>query len=674
MEKSQRVIIMNKNGLHTRVAAMVVRQSRKIEKMWNCQLYLRRLNSQSGVPCNSVLPLVSLKLKNGEMAEVYTDEKGSDEAVSRLAGFIRQTSELEIPETEAVDTILQENTLASEKIFESINNGLIAMDSNGIINIFNKAAEEITGIKARDIIGKKGDEWVPDFNLKDLLNTKKEKLGLKYKIGKKWVITNKSPIIANKEVIGGVVVFQDISQIEELSWELHSVKELKEKFNTILETVDDGICMINRNREITYVNHPFVKIFKKEGIQVLSRKIQDLFPKEKFPNDFFMGKDEIIMVTEDGREFIMNARPIVIESNFTGNVVVAKELTEIAKLSDRIELLSEKTQFLQDELDKKESLNSAFNNIVGKSGALMESLTVASKAARTDAAVLIRGESGTGKELVARAIHRSSSRNKKPFVGMNCAAIPSNLLESELFGYEKGSFTGAYKEKRGKFEIASGGTIFLDEIGDMDKAMQAKLLRVLQEQEIERIGGIEPIKINVRVIAATNSPLEKMMEERDFRRDLYYRLNVITVVLPPLCQRKGDIPLLVEHFTEKISKKYDLPNCTIKKSALTALEQYRFPGNVRELENIIERGMTLSNNEWITIDDLPNHLRDEVNDKMKNNSPFALNGDNLPTLEEMERELIGLALKKYGSFRQAGLALGLDHKTISAKAKKYDLK
>jgi len=257
---------------------------------------------------------------------------------------------------------------------------------------------------------------------------------------------------------------------------------------------------------------------------------------------------------------------------------------------------------------------------------------------------------------------------------MNCAAIPSNLLESELFGYEKGAFTGAYKEKRGKFEIASGGTIFLDEIGDMDKAMQAKLLRVLQEQEIERIGGIEPIKINVRVIAATNSPLEKMMEEGDFRRDLYYRLNVITVVLPPLRQRKGDIPLLVEHFTEKISQKYDLPNCTIKKSALTALEQYRFPGNVRELENIIERGMTLSNNEWITIDDLPNHLRDEVTDKKKKNSPFEMNGDNLPTLEEMERELIGMALKKHGSFRQAGLALGLDHKTISAKAKKYDLK
>jgi len=287
---------------------------------------------------------------------------------------------------------------------------------------------------------------------------------------------------------------------------------------------------------------------------------------------------------------------------------------------------------------------------------------------------LIRGESGTGKEMVARAIHRANARSDKPFVGMNCAAIPSNLLESELFGYEKGAFTGAYKEKRGKFEIASGGTIFLDEIGDMDKAMQAKLLRVLQEQEIERIGGVKPIKIDVRVIAATNSPLEEMIKEGSFRRDLYYRLNVITVMLPSLRQRKGDIPLLVEYFTEKISKKYDLPKCAIKKDALTALEQYHFPGNVRELENMIEGGMTLSNTEWITLQDLPTYLCDEESKVNSSEKTFSLNGDNLPTFEEMERWLVEQALKKHGSYRKAGQALGLDHKTISKKVDKYQLK
>ncbi|MGL4607087.1 MAG: sigma 54-interacting transcriptional regulator [Eubacteriaceae bacterium] len=673
MENVKKIKIHNKNGLHTRVAAMIARQSQKIEKIWNCQLYIRRIGSQSGVPCNSVLPVVSLKIKNGEEVEIYSRERDSQEAVFKLGTFIEQTPELEIPETEDIDTILQENTLASEKIFESINNGLIAMDSNGIINIFNRAAEEITGIKAKDIIGKKGDEWVPNFNLKDLLNINHENLGLKHKIGKKWVITNKSPIIVDDEVVGGVVVFSDISQIEELSWELHSVKELKEKLDNILETVDDGICMINRNREVTYVNHPFVKMFKKTGTRVLSRKLGELFPSERFGDTFFMGKEEVLITTNDGREFIMNARPIVIETKTLGNVVVAKELTEIAKLAERIELLSEKTRYLEAELEKKEGLNPSFNNIIGKSGSLMESLMVASKAARTNATVLIRGESGTGKELVARAIHHASSRKARPFVGMNCAAIPPNLLESELFGYEKGAFTGAYKEKRGKFEIANGGTIFLDEIGDMDKAMQAKLLRVLQEQEIERVGGIKPIKIDVRVIAATNTPLEKMMEEGEFRRDLYYRLNVITVMLPPLRQRKGDIPLLVEHFTEKISKKYDLPNCNIKKDALTALENYHFPGNVRELENMIESGITLSNTDWITINDLPGYLRDEMVNVHRREKLFYEDGEELPTFEEMEKHLIEAALKKHPSFRQAGLALGLDHKTISAKAKKYKL-
>lgn len=673
MEKTQRVVIRNKNGIHTRVAAMVARQAQKIEKIWDCQLYLRRPSSRDGVTCNSVLPLVSLKIRHGELVEVYSSNPGSEEAVFKLASFLSQTAELEVPDTEAIDSILQENTLASEKIFESINNGLIAMDSHGIINIFNRAAEEITGIKAADIIGKKADEWVPNFNLNDLLTSKRENLGLKHKIGKKWVITNKSLIIVDDEVIGGVVVFQDISQIEELSGELHSVKELKEKLNNILETVDDGICMINHDREVTYVNHPFVKMFKKEGTQVLSRKIQDLFATEKFAETFFTGQGELIIKNSDKREFIMTARPIIIEQKFRGNVIVARELTEIAQLADRIELLSEKTRFLQDELAKKEELNPSFNNIIGKSGALIESLTVASKAARTDAAVLIRGESGTGKELVARAIHRAGTRHKKPFVGMNCAAIPSNLLESELFGYEKGAFTGAYKEKRGKFEIASGGTIFLDEIGDMDKAMQAKLLRVLQEQEIERIGGAHPIKIDVRVIAATNSPLEVMMEEGSFRRDLYYRLNVITVMLPPLRQRKGDIPLLVEYFTEKISRKYDLPRCTMTKTALSALEQYHFPGNVRELENMIEGGMTLSNSDWINLADLPGYLCDEIGVEPAEKSPRTGDGDNLPTFAEMERELIARALTKHGSFRQAGLALGLDHKTISAKARKYQL-
>ncbi len=674
LEPSQPVVINNNNGLHTRVAAMVVRQARKIEERWGYQLYLRRPFASTGVPCNSVLPIVSLKIKKGETVEIYSSQSGSKEAIGEMVTFLKEIPKLEGVETELVDNLLQESTLASEKIFESINNGLIAMDKRGIINIFNRAAEEITGIKAHDIIGKKGDEWVPNFNLKDLLNMKDEKLGLKHKIGSKWVITNKSPILADGEILGGVVIFQDISKIEELSWELHSVKELKRKLDHILETVDDGICMINKKQEVTYVNYPFVKMFHKDGKQVLARKINDLFPGQSFSQAFFSGKEEMILRLESGQEFILNVRPIIIEEKLRGSILVARELTEITRLVERVEALTEKTRYLQEELAKKEKLNDSFNNIIGKSGVLIESLMIASKASRTDATVLVRGESGTGKELVARAIHQASRRKGKAFVSMNCAAIPSNLLESELFGHEKGSFTGAYKEKRGKFEIADGGTLFLDEIGDMDKMMQAKLLRVLQEREIERIGGVKPIKIDVRVITATNAPLEELMETGEFRKDLYYRLNVITVMLPPLRQRKGDIPLLVEYFTEKISKKYDLPSCMMTKNALNALEDYHFPGNVRELENLIERGITLSNNEWITQKDLPAYFRESKEENDGLDWGKIKNGENIPTIKEMEKTLIECALKKVGSYRKAGLMLGLDHKTVATKAKKYGIK
>ena len=230
------------------------------------------------------------------------------------------------------------------------------------------------------------------------------------------------------------------------------------------------------------------------------------------------------------------------------------------------------------------------------------------------------------------------------------------------------------RTKPGKFELANGGTIFLDEIGDMDKAMQAKLLRVLQEQEVERVGGLAPIKIDVRVIAATNAPLETMMKAQDFRSDLYYRLNVISVLLPPLKQRKGDLPLLIEAFVDKICMRYQLPQKRISKAALQCLERYDFPGNVRELENIIERAITLSTDEWIGPWDLPAYVDkdgENVPDPREHTLEF---GEKLPTFEEMEKQLIAKALEQHKSFRKAGEALKLDHKTVSAKAKKYGLR
>ena len=318
-------------------------------------------------------------------------------------------------------------------------------------------------------------------------------------------------------------------------------------------------------------------------------------------------------------------------------------------------------------------------SIVGKSGTVVDVLALATKAAASSATVLIQGESGTGKEVIAEGIHYASSRRRSPYIRVNCGAIPGALLESELFGHEKGAFTGAVKKKLGKFELADGGTIFLDEIGEMDKNMQVKLLRVLQQREFYRVGGEENVHVDVRIIAATNRNLEQLVKEGGFREDLYYRLNVIPLVLPPLRDRVDDIPLLVEHFIEKISKDTGRPVQGISPEAMNLLMHYRWPGNVRELENVIERVITLMDGDRIETAALPSYIKGELAESVQ--EPAAdvktaaepMVGGQVRTWEEYEKDIIAHALKQAGSFNAAGKLLRLSHKTVAAKARKYQL-
>jgi two-component system response regulator AtoC len=246
-----------------------------------------------------------------------------------------------------------------------------------------------------------------------------------------------------------------------------------------------------------------------------------------------------------------------------------------------------------------------FENLVGRNSRMQEIYDLVGRIADNNATVLLNGESGTGKEVLARAIHQKSNRSQRPFVAVNCAAIPAELLESELFGHEKGAFTGAIATKVGKFELATGGTLFLDEIGHLRLDLQAKILRALQEREIERVGGTRTIKIDVRVLAATNRDLKKAIEDGAFREDLYYRLNVVPITLPPLRQRREDIPLLVEHFIAKYNREFARKVKGFSAGATAALYQYDWPGNVRELENVIERAVALAQSETISLRELP---------------------------------------------------------------------
>ena len=310
-------------------------------------------------------------------------------------------------------------------------------------------------------------------------------------------------------------------------------------------------------------------------------------------------------------------------------------------------------------------------NVVGDSAQIRAVLNLVGRVSRSDATVLITGESGTGKELIAKGIHFSGKRESKPFIPINCAAIPETLIEAELFGYKRGSFTGATQDTKGKFETANEGTLFLDEISQMPLALQPKLLRVLQEQEITRVGESTPRKIDVRIIAATNQNLEKMVERGTFREDLYFRLAVVPVNLPPLRSRREDIPLLVNHFFKRAKEKHDFKNLKIGREVINALSNYSFPGNVRELENLIERMVVLSDGESLTAADVPEYINKPS--QVFGNVRFELPAENV-SLEEIEREIIRYALEMHnGNQSQTARYLGITRSALIYRMEKHNL-
>lgn len=334
---------------------------------------------------------------------------------------------------------------------------------------------------------------------------------------------------------------------------------------------------------------------------------------------------------------------------------------EIKVLTEKLE---QEKSFLLDEIN----LTISFQEIIGNSSSLQKTLTKVEQVAPLDATVLIQGETGTGKELIARAVHNLSKRNENVFVTVNCAALPTQLIESELFGHEKGSFTGAIEKRIGKFEVANGGTIFLDEIGELPLEIQAKLLRVLQEKEFERLGGRSTIYSDVRIVAATNRDLEKEVEQGKFRSDLFFRLNVFPITLPPLRERTADIPLLAKHFIEKYSKRIGKEVKSIRKTDLDLLMQYDWPGNIRELEHLIERAIIVSDGTNLNLENLLS----------RNSYLPEQSSENFKTLVDLEKEHILNALKiskgKVTGELSAAQLLGLNGKTLGSKMKKLGIK
>ncbi|MFO7524484.1 MAG: sigma-54 dependent transcriptional regulator [Ignavibacteriaceae bacterium] len=314
----------------------------------------------------------------------------------------------------------------------------------------------------------------------------------------------------------------------------------------------------------------------------------------------------------------------------------------------------------------------SFDNIISADGRMQDVFKLVSKVLNNDITVLIYGESGTGKELIARAIHYNGIRKDKPFVVVNCASIPRELLESELFGHEKGAFTGAHQRKLGKFEIARGGTIFLDEVGELEMLLQAKLLRVIQQKEFERVGGTELIKTDVRIISATNRDLKHAVEDKEFREDLFYRLNSFPIFVPPLRSRRGDILILAEHFVKKFSEKLSKQIKGFTKRALKIVYEYNWPGNVREVENTIERCIIITDSDMIDVDDLPAHLRTAENTTSADVNGPLFSDETIIPFEKLKEEAIRHALKvTNGNIVEAAKKLKLGRATIYRLMDKY---
>ncbi|AVX20646.1 MULTISPECIES: sigma 54-interacting transcriptional regulator [Carboxydocella] len=456
--------------------------------------------------------------------------------------------------------------------------------------------------------------------------------------------------------------------------QLLEIKRIKGEMDAILASVQEAIEVADINGYIKYVNPAFTKI---TGITAEERIGQNIFsasPDGALAECLRTRKNIYGWRTKVGGtnvEVVSNASPIIIDGQMVGAVVVFNHLTDFMKVMEELKRSTSIIENLYDRLGQITGSKYTFDTIIGNNEELRKVINIAKKAALSNSTILLLGESGTGKELFAHAIHQYSLRRDKPFIKVNCAAIPDSLLESEFFGHEKGAFTGAVKTKLGKFELANGGTIFLDEIGDMNLYLQAKLLRVIQEMEFERVGGTQTIQVDVRIIAATNRDLKELVRKGTFREDLYYRLNVVEITIPPLRQRKDDIILIANSLIVKFNRKLGKKIKGLSKQAEIILESYDWPGNVRELENVIERAMVIADEDLIT----PKHLVQYL-EPVSTTATLPIVEDLIP-FDEMEKILLKKALERFGNSvegkKMAAKALNISLATLYNKLKKYQL-
>ncbi|MBS4536704.1 sigma 54-interacting transcriptional regulator [Clostridium sp. D2Q-14] len=555
-------------------------------------------------------------------------------------------------------------------IFTAIHNGILLIDTEGNILNINKSAKEILGDKSIKNIKDLPFEEI----IRDVLKKRKISIGNRVNIRDKNIIVNVTPFTKEDKLEGAVLELNNITTLQDTMKRLNSEKNLTEILRTILDNAYDGIVVIDKDEKIIMINNSYAKFLDENSDELVGRKVTDVIENTRLHVVLKTGESEIGEIQKIGSNNIVAMRvPIREDNKIVGAIgkIMFRDVQEVKSLAKKLSNIEMELQYYKSELIKERQAKYSFDNIPSKSSKMNEVKKLALKASKSNSTILITGESGTGKELFAHSIHNASPRHMRSFVKMNCAAIPAELLESELFGYEEGAFTGSRKGgKVGKFKLADGGTIFLDEIGDMPLNMQAKILRVLQEREVEPIGSNMPLKIDVRVIAATNRDLEKMINEGNFREDLYYRLNVIKLDIPPLRKRKEDLDILIDILFQKHRNDLGKFIPGISQETIKTLKGYHWPGNVRELENVIERAINLvESGEKIKPNNLPEYIKGGYTDNVNKN--FTLR----QAVEDAEKNAIIDCLKFTDDNRvKTAKILNISRSTLYEKLDKYNIK
>jgi PAS domain S-box-containing protein len=552
--------------------------------------------------------------------------------------------------------------------------GVIAIDREGTILVFNEAASRLLGVEKGEAIGRRLLSIVPNSGLVNVLRTGEQETGRPQPIGARTVIANRAPVFRDGELAGAVSIFQDITEMERMSRELDSTRALVRTLEEVLAGAGEWMLVVDAGGVVTMISEGYAEFNGTTVAEAVGRHVTEVIENTRMHIVARTGIPEIgERQTIRGRQMIVNRIPLRDGARVIGAYgrVIFKTVEQLRELASKMNILESKVRYYEEELTHLRGARYTFASIVGSGPSVTAAKAEAERASRTDSTVLLRGETGTGKELFAHAIHAAGARRAGPFIKLNCAAVPAELLESELFGYEEGAFTGARRGgKPGKFELAAGGTLFLDEIGDMPLPMQAKLLRVLQEREVDRLGGTGSRRVDLRLISATSRNLEELVGQGKFRADLYYRVNVIPVRVPPLRERAEDLRPLSEAFLAGLAADTGEPRKRVSAELLEILESYAWPGNVRELQNVLERAVAMSRGEVLLPEHIPAHLVRDATGARKEVAPGSL----ASARAEAERAAIVAALGAAGGNKSKAAAMLRIHRVkLYEKLKRHGI-